>query len=118
MPNGETIMLQNQQSASSIVSKIMAEKRSTARVRSTFSGVVLSDNEFISHCVIKDVSETGMRIELADRTSLPDNFEIKTPVLPDTLPVRLIWQKQTLAGIEFVIESDASSEDELQAAAG
>lgn len=85
------------------VSKIMSDKRDCERVRAAFSGIVMKDGEFVCHCIIRDVSITGMRLEFPDKNKMPDLFEIKTPAMPDVLEVRSVWKKNKEMGVEFLL---------------
>jgi len=73
------------------VLKVLATKRKAERVKSTFSGAVLTPEGFVCHCVITDVSSTGMQLALPKGTKLPDQFMIKTPAIPETLNVSQAW---------------------------
>jgi len=96
------------------VSKIMADKRDTERVSAVFSGIVMNQGVFVCHCVIRDVSQTGMRLEFDRKDNMLDDFEIKTPALPDSLKVRSMWKKNKAMGVEFVFEDQ---QEEVQGAA-
>lgn len=82
----------------------MAEKRDNDRVKSSFSAIVSVEGIFHSHCIIRDVSETGMRLEFTDMPSLEERFEIRTPALPETVHVRKAWHQHKTMGVEFVAE--------------
>lgn len=90
--------------------KVQADKRRAERVKSAFSGAISSESGFICHCVIKDVSNTGMRLSVPKGTELPEEFYVKTPAVPDLLEVQQQWQKGDNFGVTFKIAplSDAS----------
>lgn len=73
------------------VLKVLATKRNAERVRSSFSGAVITDEGFVCHCVITDVSNTGMQLSLPKGTEIPDQFKIKTPAIPEVLLVSKAW---------------------------
>lgn len=73
------------------VLKVLATKRQAERVKSSFSGAVLTKEGFVCHCVITDVSSTGMQLSLPKGTELPQQFLIKTPAVPETLVVNQAW---------------------------
>jgi len=81
--------------------KVQANKRRAERVSSAFSGAVMVQGEFLCHCVIKDVSNTGMRIHAPKEVDLPDEFDIKTPAVASMLSVRIQWQKGQYHGVTF-----------------
>ena len=93
----------------------MAEKRVAERVQSAFSGVLIVNEAFLCHCVLKDVSETGMRLELADSVEVPAEFHVKTTVLPELLPVSLVWQNGKSIGVHL---EDVDLDDSCQTSTG
>jgi len=87
---------------SPIVAKIMADKRDAKRVKSIFSASLHHDGMFYAHCVIKDVSSTGMKLKLNSSVDLPEEFEVKTPAMNETVSVRCAWVRGDEYGVEFV----------------
>ena len=81
------------------VLKVLATKRKAERVKSSFSGAVLTDEGFVCHCVITDVSNTGMQLALPKGTELPEQFKIKTPAVAETLNVKQAWLVGTNMGV-------------------
>lgn len=100
--------------AASAAAKILAEKRASARVRAKFSASVFSEGEFLGHCIIEDVSEVGMRLELEAKMDLPDEFEVRTPAMPELVRVRVIWSKNKTMGVEFLADEQSGSADEAE----
>ena len=110
---------------SQAVSKIMANKRDSERVEAIFSAIIMEEGEFVCHCIIRDVSVTGMKLELTDGTKIPDFFELKTPAMPEVVTMKTAWRQGNNAGAEFyhpseepVEEAEAeeeAAEDEAQA---
>ena len=105
-----------QSSLPNTVSKIMANKRDTDRVETTFSAIIFEDGEFSSHCIIRDVSVTGMKLELPAKTKIPDFFELKTPAIPEKVSLRTVWRKGSQAGVEFHFPEEEEEEDEQEVA--
>ncbi|MEO0329188.1 MAG: PilZ domain-containing protein [Pseudomonadota bacterium] len=110
-------MTQTSQITKNAIAKIMAEKRIATRVKSTFSASIFCEGEFETHCVIKDVSESGMRLELAEKVSLPDEFDVRTTVMAETMSVRQVWEKYNSIGVEFISIEEGNSDDNVQALA-
>lgn len=81
------------------VLKVLATKRKAERIKSSFSGAVIVDEEFVCHCVITDVSNTGMQLSLPKGTKLPVDFSIKTPAVAETLNVKQAWVTGTNMGV-------------------
>lgn len=84
------------------VAKIMADKREAKRVKSIFSASLHHDGMFYAHCVIKDVSATGMKLKLNSQADLPEQFEVKTPAMKESVHVRKAWARGDEYGVEFV----------------
>lgn len=96
------------------VSKIMSDKRDAERVESAFSGIVLEDGQFVCHCIIRDVSISGMKIEMPDKVKIPDRIEMKTPAMTEVLHLKTAWRSGNKAGVEFVIEKMRDEQPEQE----
>lgn len=81
--------------------KVQADKRRSERVRSAFSGAISVNEEFICHCVIRDVSNDGMRLSVQTDVDLPEEFDVKTPAVREVLHVKMQWQKGDHFGVLF-----------------
>ncbi len=81
------------------VLNILATKRKAERVKSNFSGAVLTSDGFVCHCVITDVSSTGVQLELPKGTELPEKFMLKTPAIPETMNVSQAWNSGNSMGV-------------------
>ena len=103
--------MQRQQKQFAVIpAKILANKRRADRVDSLFSGAITADGLFYSHCVIKDVSTTGMRITMSDDVELPDVFEIKVATIDNPMRVRVAWRRGCDMGVHSVEVDEANSE--------
>lgn len=94
------------------VSKILTDKRFTDRVDANFSAVIMEDGEFISHCIIRDVSVTGMKVDLPEKKILPERIEMKTPAVPDLLHLKVAWQSGKSVGAAFADPEEVIEESE------
>jgi hypothetical protein len=101
-------MLNQVDSVPNAVERIMAEKRDAKRVKAVFSASVHTEEGFLSHCVIKDVSNTGMQLKFTNGLDLPDNFHVKTPAMNEMIPVQVAWTKRDTCGVSFIINSQAA----------
>ncbi|MGI9351874.1 MAG: PilZ domain-containing protein [Rhizobiaceae bacterium] len=98
---------------STLISKIMANKRESERVKSAFTGSIHADGLFYSHCIIRDVSNSGMKLEVSAQIELPEQFEVKTPAMQGSLPVRQAWRKHKEVGVEYLPLADDGSDEKL-----
>ncbi|MEM9331637.1 MAG: PilZ domain-containing protein [Pseudomonadota bacterium] len=105
--------MQEQHFLSSTVSKILANKRAAERVRSTFTASIHAEDLFYCHCIIRDVSNTGMKLEIQQEIDLPESFIVKTPAMTETLMVRLAWRKRKEIGVEFVSVQQEETEEQI-----
>jgi len=84
----------------------MADKRRAHRVKSAFSAFIHKDDMFYCHCVIKDVSEIGMRLSVPPGFDLPETFEVKTPAIPQPITVKREWKNGACEiGVSFLYEA-------------
>ena len=95
-------------SVSNAVAKIMAEKRDTKRVKAIFSASIYANEAFVCHCVIQDVSNTGMKLKLSDKADIPTSFQVKTPSMPEMISVEMAWSKGDTLGVRFVPDAKLS----------
>ncbi|PZO46146.1 MAG: hypothetical protein DCF16_19325 [Alphaproteobacteria bacterium] len=51
---------------------------------------------------VKDVSATGARVEFFRHVPLPQNFMLSEPMMKLKRRVRVVWQREGVAGVEFV----------------
>ena len=104
------------QTVAQTVSKILAEKRDNERVKSAFSAIISEHGQFRCHCIIRDVSKKGMRLEIPETFEKIEEFDLRTPAMPETLPVRCVWRRHNLMGVEFVF-SDLPADEEVSGSA-
>jgi two-component system cell cycle response regulator len=64
--------------------------------------IVLNDRHSVIDCVVKDMSETGAKLQLLNPMQLPEAFELRLPRQQKTVRVRRQWVRGTLIGIKFM----------------
>lgn len=99
------------------VSKIMTDKRDTERVSAVFSAIIMKDGAFHCHCIIRDVSVSGMKLELPEDVHIPDQFELKTPAMEQQVHMRTAWRSGDSAGVEFIQPEETYTDEPEQDAA-
>jgi hypothetical protein len=78
------------------------EPQAALRTRTFLKGVVYYDNRRASiDCTIRDLSDTGARIEFSTLVNVPDNFELHIPQKQMTLPARVRRREQLEIGVSF-----------------
>ena len=86
----------------------MDEHRVSFRRRMLKEGkAVLSDSTVID-CRIRDMSESGARLEFAGLTNLPKEFRLLVVSSNMMTPVAVAWQRGQTAGVYFTGEAQAA----------
>ncbi len=79
------------------------DKRASKRRRTVLKGRVLFNNRAsVFDCSVRDLSETGARLTLADVSALPADFELEIPSKDLRVRVRVMWSRGTNHGVRFV----------------
>lgn len=86
----------------------MKDKRHEPRSRSFLKGrIIFNGGKSSFDCLIRDISTSGARLDLADAPSLPDAFDLEIPHKRQTVPARLRWMRDGHVGVQFMaVEPD------------
>lgn len=82
------------------------DKRRHVRRLVIMGAVLMYDNQKITlPCRVRDISESGAKLEFEQQQLLPHTFDLKIRDLP---PLRCVlrWAKGNRAGVEFVSEEE------------
>jgi len=79
----------------------MQHERISARRRTLKGGKVILSKSTLIDCVIRDLSETGARLEFSGATSLPSEFKLQFATSGEERLVTLTWQRGLSAGVHF-----------------
>ena len=79
----------------------MQHERISARRRTLKGGKVILSKSTLIDCMIKDLSETGARLEFSGATSLPSEFKLQFTTSGEEKLVTLTWQRGLSAGVHF-----------------
>jgi len=83
------------------------DRRSSKRRRTVLTGKVLFNNRAsVFDCTVRDLSDTGAQLTLADVTALPPDFELEIPSRDILVPARLMWSRGKNHGVRFVQAAD------------
>ncbi len=85
-----------------ISAKILAEKRSKDRVESAFSAAVLVDEKFLCHCIVKDVSSSGLKLQIEKGAKIPKQFTLKLASLKNLIIVEKQWSNGNHIGVRAI----------------
>jgi hypothetical protein len=83
-----------------------AEHRRSLRRRTLLSAVVRQTNLLSTwQCVVRNMSETGARLEIPNGAFLPDRFVLDIPVRAIRVPSAVVWREPAAVGVRFVEET-------------
>ena len=60
-----------------------------------------SELHSVVECVVRDVSDTGAKLEFKDVATLPLQFELTVPVDGTIRPCKIVWSRANFVGVEF-----------------
>ena len=87
----------------------MKKVRISERRRALLAGkIVWDDGAFTADCTVKDISESGARIQLGNRESIPNQvyfIERKSGAVHEA---KVVWRHSPLFGLRFVRQIDRS----------
>ena len=79
------------------------DKRARNRRRTVLKGRVLFNNRSsIFDCTVRDLSDTGAQLTLADVSALPPDFELEIPSKDMFVQAQVMWSRGKNHGVRFV----------------
>ena len=88
----------------------MPETRKAERIRSLLRAQVIYNNASSTiDCVVKNFSTHGVRLEIADSTALPAEFDLSIPHKGRTYRGRIAWRLDGIVGVEFIDPHQAAT---------
>jgi two-component system cell cycle response regulator len=75
--------------------------RSEHRKRTLKEAKIILTDWTVMDCVIRDISEKGARLVLGDAITLPPEFRLHIVSSNTIVPVHVLWQRGTAAGVGF-----------------
>lgn len=79
-----------------------AEHRTAGRTRSLLRGVIIHSNgNSRTECTVRDLSETGARMEISSAITVPEFFDLFIPLRNATHRSRIVWRNSTEIGAAF-----------------
>ncbi|WP_232628826.1 PilZ domain-containing protein [Methylobacterium sp. Leaf118] len=92
-----------------------SDQRQDIRKRTFLKGLILFNKGASSmDCLIRDMSETGARIELSETSTLPEVFDLYIPQKDETFRSALRWRRDGAVGIAFVDQRKPAAEPEVK----
>jgi PilZ domain len=91
----------------------MTERRGPLRHKTFIKGRIHFNNGLSSmDCIVRDVSESGSRIEVSEGIALPDAFEIYLPNKDEHFRAKVEWRKGDHLGISWTAERPSGQGNE------
>jgi hypothetical protein len=81
---------------------LVLERRKSARSRILKSAKLILGRTSIIDCAVRNLTNTGARIQVANTVNLPQDFEMTFDGGHSIRPCRLVWRTVTETGVEFV----------------
>lgn len=79
-----------------------AEHRTAGRTRSLLRGVIIHSNgNSRTECTVRDLSETGARMEISSAITVPEFFDLFIPLKNTTHRSRIVWRNSSEIGAAF-----------------
>jgi hypothetical protein len=79
----------------------MENHRTSQRRRALKEGKVILSDRIVIDCRIRDISESGARLEFGAFFELPREFRLFIPSSNMLVPAELAWQRGQAAGVHF-----------------
>ena len=80
----------------------MDEHRHAPRIRSFLRGEILHSNgNSKTECTIRDISDTGARLQVPSSVTLPECFDLVIPQKGTSERVRIVWNHSNEIGVLF-----------------
>lgn len=71
------------------------------------ASIVFNGRQSVFDCAIRNWSDSGAMVRLADWTALPPTFEIDVASLGDSVRVRQCWRRGDDVGVAFLSEAES-----------
>ena len=79
----------------------MPERRRYPRIRVQKAAKIVIGTMSVLECMVRDLSSTGVRIEIKDAAGLPDAVDVTFDGGRTFRPCRRRWRRPTETGLEF-----------------
>ncbi len=93
------------------------ERRSKLRSRTLLTGIARENNLMVTwDCKVRNLSDSGARLELGNPMMLPDAFELDITARCVRRPAHVIWREGAVVGVAFdqrKVDASLDEKDEL-----
>ena len=81
----------------------MTDKRINLRHRVLKAGKISFGRAGIIDCTVRNMSDTGARLEVESVIGIPDTFNLVVRSDPSAKQCRVVWCKEKQIGVKFVL---------------
>lgn len=79
----------------------MDARRSADRRKTLKQGQAVLSNSTLIDCVIRDMSDSGARLEFGGPTEIPPKFKLLFTSSKQAVPVEVTWRRGFSVGVRF-----------------
>ena len=91
----------------------MNERRSLGRHKTFIKGRIYFNNKLSSmDCIVRDVTNSGGRLEVSESVALPDSFELYFPNKDEHFRAQVEWRKGNNLGVSWSPEQPSKQGNE------
>ncbi len=89
--------------------EVVYDRRKSQRARTLLNGVIRHTSKLSTmNCTVRNLSDGGARLEVANSNWLPDRFELEVTGRDIRRAARTAWRANGLAGVHFTGEEGAA----------
>jgi PilZ domain len=86
----------------------MQDRRTFVRHRTFIKGRISFNNGLSSvDCTVRDLGDSGARLEVPETVALPDVFELHLPNKDEYFHAKVAWRKGNSLGVSWALEQSA-----------
>jgi hypothetical protein len=83
----------------------MNERRALPRHKTFIQGRIYFNNRLSStDCIVRELAESGSRLEVSETVTLPDTFELYLPTKDEYFHAKVEWRRGNSVGISWARE--------------
>lgn len=88
----------------------MVESRRAERVRSFLRARIVFNNQNSTiDCTVKNISQTGAKIEIANSLSVPAEFDLDVPQRGKVYRAKIVWRDADSMGVTFAADEQKAA---------
>ncbi len=93
------------ETANAAVAETPEQRRVAQRSRVLKSGKILTDDQRVIECTLRDVSATGAKVIVDVSANLPNNFRLVVVADNSIRDAHIAWKRPDMMGVNFTSEA-------------